>query len=150
MVWTARLSPKGYGRAWDGKREDWAHRVAYRCAHGEIPNGLHIDHLCRNPACINPDHLEAVTPAENTRRSTSPEVTRARFKSQTHCKRGHPLFGSNLMARPGARHCRACRNIAVAKYRAANPEKHRERADRVNEKRRQATAKRAADRRGHA
>lgn len=67
-AWTAATNEKGYGMFWNGERAVRAHRFAFEAQHGEIPDGLQIDHLCRNPACCNPNHLEAVTPQENTRR----------------------------------------------------------------------------------
>ena len=139
-VWTGRVSGKGYGRAWNGKRDGWVHRYVYELTKGEIPNGYHIDHLCRNIVCVNPAHLEAVTPAENSRRSTNPEVTRARHKAQTHCKRGHPLFGENLRVRNGLRCCVACSKMHTAAYRAKNREAVLER-DRERAKRRYAERK---------
>lgn len=72
--WSGPIDRNGYGKAYDpkrpaGERIDWAHRVSYRHAKGAIPEGLQLDHLCNNPPCINPDHLEPVTQAENIRRA---------------------------------------------------------------------------------
>ncbi len=69
-LWTATGVPKGYGmfRVTNPRRHVYAHRYAYERARGPIPDGHHIDHLCNNPRCVNPDHLEAVTAAENNRR----------------------------------------------------------------------------------
>lgn len=73
-LWQGRVDANGYGKAYDpteppGRRVDWAHRVSYRAHVGEIPSGLHIDHLCCTRQCINPAHLEAVTRGENMRRA---------------------------------------------------------------------------------
>lgn len=69
----------GYKRTGQG----YAHRLAYEAANGPIPEGLEIDHLCRNRSCVNPDHLEAVTHAENLRRMpAAPHGTRGRYKDR--------------------------------------------------------------------
>lgn len=67
-LWTGTIERTGYGRFWLGGRQEIAHRASYALLIGPIPEGLTIDHLCRVRACVNPDHLEPVTLAENIRR----------------------------------------------------------------------------------
>lgn len=94
-----------------------AHRFAYEHCVGKIPEGLQLDHLCRTPACVNPQHLEPVTPKENGLRGISPSAINAR---KTHCKRGHPFSGGNLwIDKNGDRYCKTCwrvRRQAEADY----------------------------------
>lgn len=101
-----------------------AHIVAYESVHGTVPEGLHLDHTCHNAdlscpggldclhrRCVNPNHLEPVTQAENNRRM------QARIR-QPDCPSGHPMYGDNLYVNPttGARACKECRRGSVRKW----------------------------------
>jgi len=102
---------RGYGRInVDGKLRA-AHQVAFELAEGLVPDGLVLDHLCRNRRCINPDHLEPVTFRENILRGAGFAAVNAK---KTHCARsGHSLSGQNLYISPvGKRECRECRRAA--------------------------------------
>ena len=75
--WTGTLIAKGYGVAWNGVRKVVAHRLCYERAKGPIPSGMQLDHLCRNRRCVNPDHLEPVTNAENCHRGSMPRLSKS-------------------------------------------------------------------------
>jgi Holliday junction resolvase RusA-like endonuclease len=89
-----------------------AHRVAYVLERGmSIPDDKVVDHLCRNRACVRPDHLEVVTQQENCRRGMTGRATGTTGevnKAKTHCPKGHPYSGDNLRTRNGRRNCAAC------------------------------------------
>jgi len=107
-LWTASLNQAGYGQInpGGGGIPLRAHRVTYEWLVGPIPEGLELDHLCRNRACVNPKHLEAVTHRENILRGESPMAVRAR---DTACPRGHPYDEANTYRYAnGTRRCRAC------------------------------------------
>lgn len=108
--WQGSTLANGYGVIQYDGRTQYAHRVAYELHVGPIPEGLHIDHLCRNRVCINPAHLEPVTQAENNRRARA---------VKTHCPHGHPLDGLKKHAnRPPTRYCRTCNRLREARCRS--------------------------------
>lgn len=119
--WTGFVNPLGYGKIRVGNhptQQVGVHRASYELLVGPIPADLVIDHLCRNPSCVNPAHMEPVTNRVNVLRGTGAPAANAR---QTHCRRaGHPLEGDNLfVTRQGNRSCMACnRDRQRQKYRA--------------------------------
>ena len=115
-TWEAATSAEGYGVFNITPRvQAQAHRIAYELTKGAIPNGLTLDHLCRNTRCVNPDHLEPTTMGKNTLRGFSPSAINSRKHS---CHNGHPLLGANLYVNPrGERQCRICRLKASVSYR---------------------------------
>lgn len=131
-VWTGFKSPDGYGKfraAAPSRRMLPAHRVAYEWMVADIPDGLTIDHLCRNRACVNPYHMEPVPHLVNFRRGTGPQTLREHSKNcaaqRTHCPQGHPYDNQNTyVAARGGRECRTCdrnRHQAARRKRAAQP-----------------------------
>lgn len=115
-IWTGATSG-GYGHVRLLRELKLAHRLSYELIKGPIPEGLELDHLCRVPCCVNPEHLEPVTSVENTKRGKLAEVTRARYARITHCPRGHAYAGENLGVANGARYCRQCRREARSQRR---------------------------------
>lgn len=110
--WTAYKTKEGYGRIGINGRLYLAHRVSYEWVKGKIPEGLVIDHLCGNPSCVNPDHLESVTQKENTHRGKLVESLKKRSSAQTHCKRGHEFTKENTyVCKRGIRNCRTCAKL---------------------------------------
>src|SRR5437899_3807758 len=109
--WTAARHRLGYGAfAVGSDLQGYAHRWSYLFFVGNIPEGHVIDHLCGNPACVNPEHLEAVSQGVNSLRGAGPALTRARYQSRTQCRSGHPLEGDNIYHHPnGRRICILCR-----------------------------------------
>jgi len=105
--WTRAKTSGGYGQFWVKPRKVVCHRFAYEQLVGPIPEGLQLDHLCRNRACVNPNHLEPVTQQVNILRGFS-IATANRLK--THCPQGHPYSATNTYIHPrnNGRICRAC------------------------------------------
>lgn len=112
-VWTAAVNSKGYGIfSVDGSGR-LAHRISYERGMGPIPEGLQIDHLCRNKLCVRPAHLEPVTNEENSRR---------RWETYTVCGKGHELTPDNVRIHrrtngPETKECRTCTVARSQAYR---------------------------------
>ena len=104
-IWIGAITHNGYPKATFNYETCLVHQVIYKHFKGPIPEGLEIDHVCRNKLCVNPEHLEAITHKENVARYAA---------TITHCKKGHPLSGDNLYLTPDERrNCKTCRREAV-------------------------------------
>lgn len=117
-LWNGTIQSGGYGSFSVRDVSVLAHRLSYESAHGQIPEGKTLDHLCRTRRCVRPRHLEPVTDKENILRGNCPPAINARKNA---CPSGHEYSGANLIIRNGERFCRACAD----KYNAERRERRR-------------------------
>lgn len=121
-TWTAQRDRDGYGRFEIAGRRRAAHRVSFEWERGPVPEGREIDHVCRNRACVRPEHLEAVTHHTNVRRG------RQTWQGNK-CARGHVLTEENIRYHSGdKRQCKSCWLLAHDRARLAalqSREEHR-------------------------
>lgn len=107
--WNGSKTGHGYGKVLHQKRIRVAHRVLYELLVGPVPDGLELDHLCRNPGCVRFDHLEPVSHAENIQRA----------HDRDHCKRGHERTPENTYQYAYGRRCKPCQQANQARRRIA-------------------------------
>lgn len=112
-IWEGCALPSGYGKLRFEKADWLAHRLAYASFTGPIATGLQVDHLCMQKDCCNPDHLEAVSPLENTVRAL---IANGQRLSADVCKNGHSRTPDNIVRG----RCRACFNASVARWQMKN------------------------------
>lgn len=105
-IWQGPKTPNGYGKhkIGPGHSDRVIHRILWEHHKDQpVPDGMQLDHLCRNRACCNPDHFEVVTASENTKRQDHAN------RRATHCPKGHEYNDENTRITPdGRRSCRPC------------------------------------------
>jgi hypothetical protein len=128
-LWKGNRNRLDYGMFQFRGRNRGAHQVSYVLFMGEVPAGKIVHHRCEVPACVNPDHLEALTHREHILLHGGHV---AKYMTQTTCKNGHPLSGDNLWVDPkwGYRRCRACIRASWLRWRARTPHKGLQRGER--------------------
>lgn len=106
-LWTRSKSKRGYGTVKFESKTSYVHKVVYEHFVGSVSKGKELDHLCRNPLCANPKHLEPVTHQINVLRGISLQAKNAQ---KTHCPKGHPYANENLIVNNrGGRECLTCK-----------------------------------------
>ena len=122
--WQGYKTNLGYGQLGTAKKLGknlYAHRIVWEAVNGPIPEGLSLDHLCRNPSCISPHHLEPVTHKENCLRGVGVGAINSK---KTHCKTGHAFDELNTgYLKDGRRYCKECQRLATENWRRKNENK---------------------------
>lgn len=129
-IWLGAKDSSGYGQISNNHKRVGAHRIAWEIANSrKLYDDEVIDHLCRNPSCVNPAHLEAVSMKENTARGNHLLVIKEKSKNRTHCKRGHLLSEDNIAFSSSSKSCKMCQKIKAREWKIRNK-------DLVNERQR--------------
>lgn len=102
--WLGAKGSNGYGQMWVIDHKEQAHRISYWLFVGPIPAGATVDHICKVKDCVNPKHLRTMTMLENV-------MDGCKNLKKTHCPKGHPYGGKNLIRYKTFRYCRTCKNV---------------------------------------
>lgn len=114
-TWIKGRNQRGYGKFAVTPSDQWyAHRFAYVWFVGPIEIGKQVDHICQNPSCVNPLHLQLLSPKDNNAKSNSPS---AKNKKKTHCIHGHEFSKENTFYVENRRQCKVCSILRKRKYR---------------------------------
>lgn len=115
-IWTSSRVNGGYGHFKFDGRMVLSHRFSYELFNNIIPTGIVLDHLCRNPACVNPEHLDPVTQKENIHRGIGIGIDHPNT-NKTHCPKKHEYTEENTYFNSrGSRECRICKQQCNLKY----------------------------------
>lgn len=120
LLWVGWNNGRGYGKIRINGRQCLAHRVIWEHSEGKIPDGMAIDHTCRNRACVNTAHLRLVTWGQNAVENST--GLSAANKQKTHCHKGHLFDEENTYLLHGARLCRRCHCDNQTRWLANNPD----------------------------
>ncbi len=142
-LWNGAGSSKGYGQSkYQGRRIQATH-LSLLLAGRPLPAGLFACHRCDNPRCVNPAHLFAGTPKDNTQDALKKGRLRKPDLSRTHCRSGHALTGDNLVLVDGQMACAECRRARSRRHYEAHREQERERVENYRDRNREAVNARA-------
>lgn len=117
VLWTGTIDHKGYGSCHIHGHTVMAHKLIYEALVKVVPDGHQLHHTCSNKNCVNPDHLELMTPADHAKTPGHPSQVNA---AKTHCSNGHEFTEENTywrQDRPGSRLCKECRKEGLSRWR---------------------------------
>lgn len=123
VTWSGPKHKNGYGKVRLRNQEFLAHRASWVAAGRPLTEGMVLDHLCRNRACVNVDHLEEVSSRENTLRGISPVAMHLRLHQSGRCSHGHDLSKVGFHKQGKTKCCAQCGRDRVARYKASKSER---------------------------
>jgi hypothetical protein len=119
VEWTGHVATNGYGQIRWNYTKWQVHRAVWTATRGPIADDLTVDHLCRNPLCVNADHMEIVTRGENSRRAGGLDVANTKMRQAQTCRNGHRYDQQAVRQNRRGRVCATCRLVREQTYRTA-------------------------------